>query len=151
MRTPITFQSYFNCIEIKQDWWRSFGGLRIYLIFLLLTIYLHNKYRYYGNKGKYIYSNDGALTRWRHHVYTTPRSDLAEIHLVHMCYFVCNAVHTSHTQWIEVGVWGWLVGSWRFMTWQYLRLYQDGHRLVTECTHSEFLVLPHWEIGLLEP
>ena len=54
IRTPITFQSYFNCIEMKQDWWSSFGELRIYLIFLLLTIYLYNKYLYYGNKGKYI-------------------------------------------------------------------------------------------------
>ena len=44
MRTPITYASYFNCIETKQDWWRSFREPKIYLNFLLLTIYLCNKY-----------------------------------------------------------------------------------------------------------
>ena len=39
---------------------------------VLLTIYLYNKYICYGYKGKNIYSNDGALTWWRHHVSTTP-------------------------------------------------------------------------------
>ena len=44
-------------------------------IYILLTIYLCNiyiTYIYYSNKGKYIHSNDGALTRWRHYVCTTP-------------------------------------------------------------------------------
>ena len=45
-RTSIILESYLNCIETKQDWWSWIGGSRIYLIFLLLTIYLYNKYIY---------------------------------------------------------------------------------------------------------
>ena len=71
-RTAITFQSYLNYIETKQDWWSLFGGSRLYLIFLLLTLYLYNKYLYHCNKGKYIRSNYGALTRWRYYACTTP-------------------------------------------------------------------------------
>ena len=29
--------------------------------------------------------------------------------------------------------------------WQHLRLYQGGYRLVTVCTHGNFIVLPYWE------
>ena len=72
MRISITFQSYFNCIKRKEDWCSSFGGSIIYLILLLLTIYLYNKYTHFGYKGKNKYLNDNTLTWWRHDVYKTP-------------------------------------------------------------------------------
>ena len=73
IRMPITFQSYCNCIEMKQGWWRSFGESNNIFHFLTVNyIYLYNKYLYYGNKGKYIRSNDGTFTRWHDHVCTTP-------------------------------------------------------------------------------
>ena len=31
----------------------------------------------------------------------------------------------------------WLVGCWRFSSWQHLRSYQDGYRLVTMCTYHQ--------------
>ena len=43
-----------------------------------------------------------------------------------------------------------LVGCWSFTSLQRLRLYLDGHWLVMVCTHGVLIVLPHWEIRLLE-
>ena len=40
----------------------------------------------------------------------------------------------------------WLVGS--FISWQHLRSYQDGYRLMTMHMHGIFMVLPHWETRL---
>ena len=42
----------------------------MYLIFLLLTIYIIDIYITVTKVN--IYPNNGALTRWRHHVCTTP-------------------------------------------------------------------------------
>ena len=38
---------------------------------------------------------------------------------------------------------GKLVGCWCFASWQHLRSYKDGYWLLTVCTHSHFIVLPH--------
>ena len=72
---PVTLQSYLKCIETKHNWWRSFGESKIYLMFLLLTIFSYNKYIYYGKKGTYICSMMAHLhscaTMWLK-VCTTP-------------------------------------------------------------------------------
>ena len=36
--------------------------------------------------------------------------------------------------------------DWSFMSWQYLRSYQDSYQLVTACTHGAFMVPPYLEI-----
>ena len=33
----------------------------------------------------------------------------------------------------------------------YIRSYQNRDKLVTEHTHGVFIVLPHWDVGSLEP
>ena len=46
----------------------------------------------------------------------------------------------------------WYINEWTwsssviccFTSQQRLRSYQDGHWLVTVCTHGDFIVLPHW-------
>ena len=55
-RTPITLQSYFNCIETKQDLWKSFGESKIYLISLLLAVFLYNKSLYIIVRKAHIYA-----------------------------------------------------------------------------------------------
>ena len=61
---PKLFQLHWNEARLVEFIWR----INNILIFLLLTIYLYNKYMYNGQKGKYIWSNDGTFTRWRHYV-----------------------------------------------------------------------------------
>ena len=42
--------------------------------------------------------------------------------------------------------WSRLVDCWSFVSWQHLSLYQDRHRLVTVCTHGDFIVVLHkWQ------
>ena len=42
-----------------------------------------------------------------------------------------------------------LLNCWSFMSMQHIRSYQDRYRLVTVCTHGDFIVLPHREIRQL--
>ena len=45
----------------------------------------------------------------------------------------------------------WLLAVGGFTSWQHLRLYQNGNILVIVHINSDFIVLPHWEIGLPTP
>ena len=38
---------------------------------------------------------------------------------------------------------------WGIMSWQQLGSHQDGYRLMTVCTHGDFIVLPDWKTRLL--
>ena len=37
-------------------------------------------------------------------------------------------------------------GFWSLASWQHIRSCQDGYRLVAARTHSDIIVLPHWEL-----
>ena len=39
VRTSITFQSCFDCMETEVDWWSLFRGLRICISFLVMNIF----------------------------------------------------------------------------------------------------------------
>ena len=39
----------------------------------------------------------------------------------------------------------WFSAYWSFTSWQHLRSFNDGYRLVTVCTQCDFIVLPHCE------
>ena len=38
-----------------------------------------------------------------------------------------------------------LIGCWRLKSWQHLRPFEEAYWLVTVCTHSDFIVLLHWD------
>ena len=68
MRTPI---------PLKRS--KTGGGYlenQKYVIFLLLTIYLHNKHIYYGHKGKYTYAQTMAHLHGGAITFAQPHSDM---------------------------------------------------------------------------
>ena len=52
-----------------EDMYFFFSNCKIYIYIININIY-------YDNKGKYIRSNDGALTRWRRHVINSLHSPI---------------------------------------------------------------------------
>ena len=39
----------------------------------------------------------------------------------------------------------------KVLSWQHIRAYHDGHRILIVHTHSNFIMLSHWETRLLAP
>ena len=55
---------------------------------------------------------------------------------------LCSDPCFKHTYWRMAVC---LIVCSRCLSYQHLRSYQDGYRLVTARTHDDFIILPHWK------